>query len=210
MRPLAIAHFFALPHVRSNDVLYCSTDLVPLSQQLDREIREWRQHLFAESTRNCYKSHVKIYLRFCELLKCQPIPINPQNVCRYAAYLGRTRSFATVQQYLNVIRILHLEVGMHNPLIENWQLSSLLKSMKRKKSSTQNYKLPLTPDHLLGIRRHLNLEDTRDSQFWCTILSCFFGLLRISSVTVSSGKPSKQFLKRRNKMAHIISKTETS
>jgi hypothetical protein len=78
-----------------------------------------------------------------------------------------------------------MELGLSNPLKDDWFLASLLKGVKRGKG-TCNSKAPLTPDHLLKIRAVLNPHNVADNQFWVALLSCFFGLLRISNVTVGS------------------------
>ena len=50
------------------------------------------------------------YLEYCSKIS-QPVRINNINLCRYIAYLGRSYRFCTVQQYLNIVIILHLELG---------------------------------------------------------------------------------------------------
>jgi integrase len=121
-------------------------------------------------------------------MQIPPVPATTANLCRYVAYLGRTRAFSTVQQYMNIIRILHLELGLHNPLEDNWMVKSLLRALKRVKSAPASFKLPLTPSDLLKIHARLCLTNVEDCRFWAAILCCFFGLLRISSVTHSSTK----------------------
>lgn len=106
-------------------------------------------------------------------------------MCRYAAYLARSRCFTTVQEYLNVVRILHLEQGHANPLAD-FQLSSVLQGIKRQKGNRPNYKLPICTDHLKMIKRRLDLHNVYDSQLWCALLVCFYGLLRISAVSLTS------------------------
>ena len=114
------------------------------------------------------------------------MPISTDNLCRYAAYLARTRCFTTVQEYLNVVRIVHLELGHHNPLADNYRLSSVLQGIKRQKGHRPNYKLPICMEHLARLRGLLDLQDVYDAQFWCALLVCFYGLLRISAVSITS------------------------
>lgn len=111
--------------------------------------------------------------------------MSQNNLCRYAAYLGRSRSYATVQEYLNVIRIMHLERGYENPL-NDFHLQSVLKGIKRCKGNTPNYKLALLPEQLVSMHALLNLSAPENLQLWCALLLCFFGLLRISAVCVKA------------------------
>ena len=122
------------------------------------------------------------------MLKCDPIPITTENLCRYVAFLGRSYKFCTVQQYLNIVRLIHLELGLKNPLKENWFVSSVLSGIKRGKGASQSYKLPVDISMLRQFHQKLNHIDVEDSRFWSAILCCFFGLLRISNVTVINHK----------------------
>ena len=112
------------------------------------------------------------------------MPISAADLCRYAAYLGRSHCFSTVQQYLNVVRILHLENGHRNPLAENFKLHSILLGIKRKKGNISHFKQPLSPQELLEMHGRMNLNSVMDLQIWCAMVTCFFGVLRISAVTV--------------------------
>lgn len=117
-----------------------------------------------------------------------PIPATATTICRYIAYLGRTCAFSTVQQYLNIIRIMHLDMGLENPLHDNWSIKSLLKGLKRGKSAESRAKLPIHPEDLIRIHGLLNLKSAEDCSFWAAILTCFFGLLRVSNVSCGTGK----------------------
>lgn len=164
--------------------------MAKLIQDLDKEVAEWRQLTFAESTKAAYRSHQKTYFRFCQMIGVHPVPASTTTICRYAAYLGRSRAFSTVQQYLNIVRILHIETGLDNPMANNWTVTSLLKGMKRGKGLSPSYKLPIYPADLLRIYSAINLKVAEDSLFWAMITSCFFGLLRVSNVVFKAGTAS--------------------
>lgn len=65
-------------------------------------------------------------------------------------------------------------------------MSSLLKALKRYKGCEPRYKLTLTCDNISAMCSYLDLSRTADAQLWSLILACFFGMLRISNVTVPS------------------------
>ncbi|KAK7089168.1 hypothetical protein V1264_024786 [Littorina saxatilis] len=44
-----------------------------------------------------------------------PVPVNEQTVAQYAAYLARRLKPSSIKQYINIIRILHLESGLPHP-----------------------------------------------------------------------------------------------
>ena len=71
--------------------------------QLDTEVNQWKSLSFAESTKRTYKTHRDSYFRFCNMIKCDPIPISTDNLCRFAAFLGRSKAYTSVGQYINKI-----------------------------------------------------------------------------------------------------------
>ena len=78
--------------------------------------------------------------------------------------------FSSIQQYLNVIRLLHLESGYDNPLADNWMLKSVLQGIKRVKGNYVAHKEPITPDILLVFHHRLKLSDPRQSAIWAACL----------------------------------------
>ena len=111
-----------------------------------------------------------------------PVPATSYVLCQYAAYLARTKAVGSIKQYLNVVRILHLEWGLPNPLSSNYQLSLILKGIQRVKGTKVSQKAPITPALLLKIFKFLNLSKGFDSCFWAACLIMFFTLLRRSNV----------------------------
>ena len=109
---------------------------------------------------------------------------------RYVAYLARSISARSISQYLNVIRIIHLELGYPNPLINNHMLETVLRGVSRVKGLPQNKKLPISPSILLGIRSQLNFSQLLDVMFWATCLLLFFTWLRKSNVLPVSSRNS--------------------
>lgn len=136
-----------------------------------------------------------MYLKFCSDVKCPPLPVSPENLCRYAAYLARSRAHSTVLQYLNILRIVSLEFGLPNPL-GSWEIKSLLTGVRRLKGSGSKQKLPILREHLAVFREKLDLQQSCDLQFWAACLMGFFGLLRVSNFTVSGSNKSDLCVKR--------------
>lgn len=102
------------------------------------------------------------------------------------AFLGRSKSYNSVKQYLNIVRVIHLELNLPNPLLANYMVKSVLQGMRRVKGDAQLQKEPFSPEILLRIRSCLQLHSVADAQFWAALLACFFGLMRVGSVCVKS------------------------
>ena len=106
---------------------------------------------FAESTRRTYSCQQMLYLKFCESLNISPVPISQEDLGRYIAFLSGKLCFSSIRQYLNIVRLMHLEAGQPNPMLDNWYISSILKGLKRCKGTATAQKLPITCDILQGI-----------------------------------------------------------
>ncbi|KAK7481961.1 hypothetical protein BaRGS_00026764 [Batillaria attramentaria] len=113
------------------------------------------------------------------------VPPDWEMLSRYVAFLARSKRPSTIRQYLNIIRILHLQADLPNPCLDNFKLDSLLAGIRRVRGTAQAYKLPVSPNHLLNLRRHLDMNNMCDCQLWAAILVGFGGLLRVSNFTDS-------------------------
>ena len=151
---------------------------------MDHEVQLLRSHCLARNTAAAYRSHLKSYLDFCTKYNLPPAPASPINIGRYIAYLARSKAYSTITQYINIIRILHLELGLSHPYQDNYHVQTILKGVKRLKGNSPSGKQVLTLNQLHSMAAFLDLACMRDLQIWCALLTCFHGLLHISSVTV--------------------------
>lgn len=110
------------------------------------------------------------------------VPASSATICRYAAMLARSHKYSSISQYLNVIRILHLEWGLPDPLKDNYPLSSLMKGIRRALASPVCRKKPITPNLLLHILSTLDVSQSLDSCIWAAALLMFGAMLRRSNV----------------------------
>lgn len=133
-------------------------------------------------------------MQFCHDTGLTPVPADNKTICRYAAYLASKLGYSSISKYMNILRLLHLESDLPNPLVENWALKSVLRGIQREKGSSPCRKLPITPNILLGIHKQLDFNQPADCLFWCTCLIAFYGLFRKSNLmpaTVTAFDPSK-------------------
>lgn len=149
---------------------------------LDREVRRYKQAAFAESTKSVYRTQIKKYIEFCKNYGYEPVPASSQVICRYVAYLAQTMCPSSIKQYLNVVRILHLENGMQNPVQDDYILKSVIKGIERVKGNFVRRKLPITVDILKAFLTVLDLKNSQNLTFWAASLVAFFGMMRKSSL----------------------------
>ena len=78
---------------------------------LMREAVAYKKSAFALSTKKTYCSQLRMYLGFCLQFACSPLPVSQETLLCYVAYLARKLSASSIPNYLNVVRLLHLEAG---------------------------------------------------------------------------------------------------
>jgi hypothetical protein len=155
--------------------------------QLTLEARAFKRSAYAESTKAAYKSQLKCYLDFCLHFSCQPVPATQSTLVAYTAFLAKKLSANSIAGYLNVVRLLHLEAGLINPLDGNWELSLIKKGIKRQLGKPPVQKMPITVDMLRSIYLFIDHHDAFESAFWAAMLIGFFGFLRKSTLLPDSG-----------------------
>ena len=169
-----------------------------LQASLEQEVASYRQELYASSTKKAYSSHLRKYFEFCSKLGCPPIPASPNTIAMYSAYLARSLRATSIRGYLNIIRLLHLESGLPNPLSDNWYVHSTLKGIDRVLGQPASRRTPIHPSLLMSLKCVLDLSCIEDVMFWAAALVMFYGLLRKSNLfpdSVSSFDPRKHLLR---------------
>ena len=113
-----------------------------------------------------------------------PVPISSADLGRYIALLSSRLSFSSVRQYLNAVRLMHLEAGYPNPLVNNWYITSIIKGLRRHKGDSTHQKLPITTDILFRILSILDFKRPFDLTFWAVCLVGFFTFFRKSNLLI--------------------------
>jgi site-specific recombinase XerD len=157
--------------------------------KLRQEARGYKRSAFAEATKRTYRSHLTSYLKFCSEYKQTPIPVSQDTIVSYVVYLARRLKPSSIPGYLNIIRIVHVEAGLPNPLTNNWEVQLLKRGINRQKGSPPNQKAPITIQILSKIHSVLHLGDPADVAFWSALLVGFYGFFRKSTLLPPTKKP---------------------
>ena len=144
-----------------------------------------RAATFAQSTKQTYVTHLRKYLVFCQKTLIKPVPISQQDLACYIAYLAEHLCFNSVKQYINCVRILHQEAGVPSP-VSSFQVSAVLKGVRRIYGDSVTQKLPITVEILRKIFRNIDFSDSFDKCFWAVCLVAFFSFLRKSNLLITS------------------------
>ncbi len=111
----------------------------------------------------------------------------------YCVFLARSLKPSSLPGYLNVVRLMHAEVGLENPL-DNWGYKLLFKGIKRLKGEPPKQKLPITLQILLEIHSKLDLSSSFLKAFWCACVVAFFCFFRKSTLLPESVSKKTQCL----------------
>ena len=95
-------------------------------------------------------------------------------------------STSSIPSYINIIKLLHLEAGLPDPLQCNFHISSLLKGVQRQLAIPPNHKLPITPSILLQMHACLDLSRPILVSFWAACLVAFYSFFRKSTLLAKS------------------------
>lgn len=146
----------------------------------------FKRFALAESSKSTYRSQLNCFLRFCIYYNRQDVPANQETLKCYVAFLARSLNPNSIAGYLNVIRILHVNAGLPNPLHENFEIKMIRKGILRRLGRPPKQKLPITLVILRNLHSQLNLSSAGDRAFWAACLVGFFGLLRKSTLLPNS------------------------
>jgi hypothetical protein len=159
-----------------------------LGEELDclrSEANAFRGAAFATTTKHTYHSQANCDFKFCQNYCLVPLPATQETLVLYIAYLARSLSANSVPGYMNVVRLLHLEAGFKNPLIDNWKIKSIQKGVSRLLGKPPKLKSPITVEILLDLFKTVK-NTLADSAFWLTCLVAFYGFLSKSTVLPSN------------------------
>jgi hypothetical protein len=153
---------------------------------LTREAELFKRQAFAESTKSTYRCQINAFLRFCLYFDKSSVPVSQSTLKCYVAFLARSLNPSSIAGYLNVVRILHVDADLPNPLEGNWEVSLIKRGITRKLGRPPVQKLPITLDILKAIFELLDMELSKDLSFWSASLVGFYGLLRKNTLLPSA------------------------
>jgi hypothetical protein len=157
-----------------------------------QEAQRYKSCAFATSTQAAYRTHLQTYLRFCLYYGLTPVPATQQALTCYVAHLARSMTPKTIAIYMNIIRILHEEAGLPNPLQPNYEVRMVQRGITREKGTPTKQKAPITVQILLQLHTIIDFTQTSEKAFWAAVLVGFFGYLIKSSLLPANFNTPKQ------------------
>ncbi|CAC5393054.1 unnamed protein product [Mytilus coruscus] len=100
------------------------------------------------------------------------------------------KSVESIKNYINGVKVMHLMLDCTFPHLDSFVYKLLIKGLSRTKLHMPRRALPISPDILLEMVKHLNLESSSDCVYWCLFLFAVFLMSRKSNLVPDS---SSQF-----------------
>lgn len=157
---------------------------------LDARVALIQSNVYAESTKRTYNSYLSVYKQFCFQNSIPLAPISSKDLGRYIAVLSLKYKYSSISNYLSVVRLVHLEQGLSNPL-ESHYISNLKKGTRRLLGDQASRKLPITPALLMAIFSQLSMSSPLHVAFWAACTVAFFSFFRKSNLLPESPRGSQ-------------------
>lgn len=154
---------------------------------LEAEVSILKTQAFAAGTLNNLRSQWKLFVAFCLYFNCEYLPAEERTILCYVAFLARSfKAPNSVLNYLNAVRNIHLCTGNIYAVQKSFELSLVLKGLKRTKSHRVHKVLPIDPPLLLEFVKFLDFESANDVAIWAAFLLGFFLMARKSNLVPPS------------------------
>ena len=108
---------------------------------LFQDAKKFIGNAYAKSTQASYRTHLRAFLRFCLFYELSPVPISQYTLLCYTTFLSRTFKASSISCYLNIIRLMHLDAGFANPLLDNFELCNLRRGIARQQFINRHLKI---------------------------------------------------------------------
>ena len=140
---------------------------------------------FAKASRQNVLSHLRQLSIFCIAFNESFLPVQNDALLGFIELMSRTCGFEHIQHVLSSIKFLHEFTGYPYPG-ESFNFKVLLRGLKRKLSKSTKQALPITPEMLILMYQHINIENPFELAHWTSFLFALRLLYRKSSIAPKS------------------------
>ena len=115
----------------------------------------------------------------------QIVPASRETLVAFFELFSLTASYEHLKNVYSSVKFLHK--AMNKPFIEDeFQVNTVLQSIKRKLARVPFQVLPITTDILQSLYNHIDINVPADLALWCSFLVAFYCLFRKANVAPKS------------------------
>ena len=160
--------------------------------------RKTQSFRYAKNSAANVKSAIRQYLYFTNHFGLKQLPASVDTLVCFLEFMARTSGYGHLKHLYSSVKFLH-EALNHSFPEDNFQLDTTMQGLKRRLANVPFQVLPLSPQVLRKMFRHVNLHSPIDRALWASYLVAFYGLLRKSNVVPETSKfDPRKILTRRN------------
>ena len=120
---------------------------------------------FAKGSRLNVLSHLRQLSIFCIAFQESFLPVSKNTLLGFVELMSRTCSFDHVQHILSSVKFLHQFTGHEYPG-DTFAFKVLLRGLKRKLAKSPKQALPITPEMLILMYQHVDIEKPCELAHW--------------------------------------------
>ena len=159
--------------------------------------RRTQSFKYAKNSASNVLSAIRQYLYFTNYFKLQQLPASVDTLVCFLEFMAKTSGYNHIKHLYASVKYLH--VALDHSFPENsFQVDTTMQGLKRRLANVPFQVLPLTPQILRKMYKHINVNDPEDRALWCAYLCSFYGLLRKANAVpeTSTFDPRKVLVKR--------------
>jgi hypothetical protein len=145
-------------------------------------------HAWEEEMRISYGAGLLMWHCFCDekgIPEAARAPATQPLLSAFVAYLAAAYSGKTISGYVSGVRAWHILHGVPW-VLEKKEMDTMLRTAEKltPNSSKKKKRRPYTPDFILAIRSHLDLDRPLDAAVFACLTTCFYASARLGEFTV--------------------------
>ena len=141
--------------------------------------------MYARNSARNVLSHLRQWAIFCVHHSKTMVPAEVTTLVAFLELMARSSGYGHIKAVVSSIKFLHGALDSPFPS-DAFQLDATLRGLKRRLARTPFQVLPITPDILRRMYRHVNISNPAQLATWCAFLVAFYCLFRKASVVPES------------------------
>ena len=141
--------------------------------------------LFAPGTKKNIKSHIRQFVLFCIKYNKVIVPAARDTLVAFFELFSLTASYDHCKNVYSSLKFLHKALNV-DFIEDEFQVNTILQSIKRKLAKVPFQVLPITRDILCSMYNYIDIRKPADLALWCSYLVSFYCLFRKANVAPKS------------------------